>query len=436
MAGTDRAGLDPDGLDLRAVSRHLTALLTKRVGADQLALVEDAVQDAFVAALRTWGTQGARPAAPVAWLYRAAWNRLVDQFRRVSHASLDVDPPASVADPNPLPLAEGHPDAELRLVLLCCHPTLSAESQVALTLKIAAGFSVPEIARLLGAAPDAVEQRLVRAKRSLRQSGVGLDPPPSELNRRSAVALDVLYGMFSEGYASLTAPTGLRRELCVEALRLTHLMLAEPATASPAGHALAALFAFHLSRLDARFDDAGVFQTLGDQDRQRWNRKAIAVGLDHLRRSTGGPALTRYHLEAEIASCHAVANRYAATDWTRIIGLYDALLEQWPTRTARLARAVAIGERDGPLAGLAALDSLPDSASDPVHLAAIARCWEQAGEHERAALWYRRALDAASVPGIRRTLQAALRRVGQTDVQIEPQTDVQDDVGSAAVDPS
>ncbi len=423
MTDTELAGGRPEGLELRAVSRHLTALLTRRVGADRLAQVEDAVQDAFMAALRTWGPRGTRPADPVAWLYRAAWHRMVDQLRRADPASLDAAEAALVTAPGPPDLAEGQPDAELRLVLLCCHPTLSIDSQVALTLKVAAGFSVPEIARLLGAATDAVDQRLVRAKRSLRRFGIDLDPPAEDLARRSEVALEVLYGMFSEGYASFTAPTGLRRELCIEALRLAHLMLADPATASQAGHALAALFAFHLSRLDTRFDDAGAFQTLRDQDRRRWNRKAIAIGLDHLRRSTG-PVLTRYHLEAEIASCHAVADEYSATDWPRIIGLYDALLERWPTRKARLARAIAIGERDGPRAGIGALTALPDGDDDPTHLTALAYCFEQAGERSRAATIYRRALGAASMPGVRRILEGALGRVEGADV------------GSDLVDPS
>ena len=419
MDGPEVANPLTQGIDARAASRHLVAVLTKRVGPEHLGLVEDAVQDAFVAALRTWGIRGSRPVDPVAWLYRAAWNRMVDQFRRVEPDSLDpvgVDP---VHDPGQEARTDGDGDDELRLVMLCCHPTLSADSQVALTLKIAAGFSVAEIARLLGAAPDAVDQRLVRAKRSLRTSGVSLDLAPAELTRRSAVALEVLYGMFSEGYSSLTAPTGLRRELCIEALRLTHRMLADPATASPSAHALASLFAFHLSRFDARFDDAGAFQSLRDQDRQRWNRRAIALGLDHLRRSTG-PTLTRYHLEAEIASCHAVATHYRETDWTRIIGLYDALLEQWPTRTARLARAIAVGERDGPRIGLKALENLAGSENDPAYLAAMAHCWEQAGNHAHAAAWYRRALEMAVAPGVRRLMEAALVRVIGTDVGSEP----------------
>ncbi|MHB1327720.1 MAG: RNA polymerase sigma factor [Gemmatimonadales bacterium] len=413
---------EPLGLEFRAVSRHLIALLTRRAGADRLAQVEDAVQDAFVAALRAWGPQGARPADPVAWLYRTAWNRMVDQFRRIEPASLGATDAALIAEPHPPSLADLEPDAELRLVLLCCHPTLSIDSQVALTLKVAAGFSVSEIARLLGAATDAVDQRLVRAKRLLRQSGVELDPAPGDLARRAAVALEVLYGMFSEGYASLTAPTGLRRELCIEALRLSHVMLADRATASPAGHALAALFAFHLSRLDTRFDDAGMFQSLRDQDRSRWNRKAIAIGLDHLRRSTG-PALTRFHLEAEIASCHAVAGEYGDTDWTRIIMLYDGLLQQWPTRNARLARAIAIGERDGPRAGIEALSALPDQDDDPVRLAALAHCYEQAGEPSRAHTIYRQALSTTSAPGLRRVLEGALDRSERTDVgsgQVHP----------------
>lgn len=398
--------LDLGGLS-RAEFARLVALLARQFGSHRLDLAEDAVQDAFAAAVRLWGLRG-EPTDPRAWLYRAARNRMIDQLRRQEPEPLEADL-AAAEDPG------AADDAELRLILLCCHPALSSESQVALTLKVAAGFSVPEIGRLLSAGDDAVDQRLVRAKRALRAAGAEFEISAGEMGRRATTAREVLYGMFSEGYASVTAESGLRPELCFEALRLAQVMLTDPATSAPEGEALAALFAFHASRLEARHDQEGEFQPLSVQDRTRWNRNLIGVGLEHLARSMGSE-LTRYHLEAEIASCHAVAARYEETDWGRIVALYDLLLARWPTPGARLSRAIAIGEQDGAAAGLAALEGLPASAAD--HWAYHAAATELAGRLGRAdqALAHaRRGRTLGRAPGVQRHFDRLLRDLAPRD---------------------
>ncbi len=387
--------LDLGGLS-RAEFARLVALLARQFGSNRLQHAEDAVQDAFAAAVRLWGTQG-EPADPRAWLYRAARNRLIDQLRRRGPDPIDPDAAAApTADP------DGSGDAELRLILLCCHPALTPESQVALTLKVAAGFSVAEIGRLLRAGDDAVDQRLVRAKRALRAAGADFEIGASEMARRAVTAREVLYGMFSEGYASVTAESGLRPELCFEALRLAQVMLSDPSTRTPDGEALAALFAFQASRLASRHDDEGEFLSLRDQNRQRWDRTLIAAGLEHLRRSMGSE-LTRYHVEAEIASCHATAARYPETDWGRIVALYDLLLSRWPTPAAWLSRAVAIGERDGPDAGLAALDALAEGADlEWAYHAAAADLASRLGQTDRALRHAQRGRALGRAPGVQR----------------------------------
>jgi RNA polymerase sigma-70 factor (ECF subfamily) len=407
-------------VDLAALSRsefsRLVALIARRIGAHRVDLAEDAVQDAFAAAVRTWGAESP-PRDARAWLYRSAWNRAVDRLRRAEAASLPDEELAvgSVAVPDS---RIGPNDSELRLILLCCHPVLSAESQVALTLKVAAGFSVPEIGRLLRASPDAVDQRLVRAKRSLLRLGADFELSADEIRRRAAVALTVLYAMFSEGYASITAPSGLRRELCFEALRLARVMLADPTTWSPEAHAVAALFAFQASRLDTRVDDAGEFQSIRDQDRSRWNRQLIALGTDHLRLAAAGSNLSRYHLEAEIAACHAAAPRYEATDWGRITDLYDLLAARSPTPLVLLNRAIALGERDGPDAALGALTELQrELEGDPHFHAAWADAATRLGRLNEARAHLGRAAAGATAPASKRLLEIRLR---QLDVGFGP----------------
>ncbi|MFN0177156.1 MAG: RNA polymerase sigma factor [Gemmatimonadales bacterium] len=308
----------------RGTFARLVAQLANEIGRHHVDLAEDAVQEAFAAATRTWPTQG-EPADPAAWLYRVAKNRAIDGLRRAPHEPLDPSLPA----PNE-PVAAVLGDPELALVFLCCHPALGRAAQVTLTLKVAAGFSVAEIARLFRTEPDAIDQRLVRSKRTLRALGREVELLPGDLPARLDAVLEVLYGMFSEGYSSISAPDGIRADLCRESLRLVGLLLEDPRTASVAARALGALFAFHHARLAGRVNDHGQLLLLRDQDRSRWDQGMIARGLALLATSAAG-SLTRYHLEAEIASCHAVAPGYDATDWDRIVELYTLLEQGWPS---------------------------------------------------------------------------------------------------------
>jgi RNA polymerase sigma-70 factor (ECF subfamily) len=341
----------------REEAGRLTALLTRLLGPAQLELAEDVVQDAFVAALRTWPRSGV-PEQPSAWLLQVARRRALDALRR--DRALELRTPAISAELDAAidaatTRADGAPsdddpfaDDQLRMILLCCHPAVSAESRVALALKVVSGFSVGEIARAFLADDRAVAQRLVRAKRALRDAGATFEMPSGDaLVERMDAVHDVLYLMFNEAHTAHEGDALLRRDLGDEALRLIERLLRDPRSRSPTAHALAALFCFHSSRFDARVGADGLPVRLADQDRARWDRDRIARGFAHLDAAAAGERLTTFHLEAQIASFHAIAPAWALTDWRRIVKVYDALLALAPSPVAALNRVVALHQAEG-----------------------------------------------------------------------------------------
>jgi RNA polymerase sigma-70 factor (ECF subfamily) len=338
---------------------RLVASLGRRLGTGNLDLAEDAVQDALVLALRQWPYSGI-PANPAAWLAQAARHRALDRLRRraafdrsrenlaalVPRVAIDVEPDEQLDD-------------QLAMIFACCHPSLPEESRVPLTLKIVCGFSTAEIGRAFLTDTTTIAQRLVRAKRSLRDSGVAISIPPSaELPDRLDSVLQVLYLLFNEGYAAHQGDDLVRHDLCAEALRLGMLLADRAETALPKVHALVALLCFQSSRLPARVDGAGELLRLADQDRSLWDQRFVFAGLRHLDRAAEGDELSPYHIEAGIAGLHAQAPDDAATDWSQILRLYDALVAHRPTSVVALNRAVAVAKVQGPEAGLKSLADL------------------------------------------------------------------------------
>jgi RNA polymerase sigma-70 factor (ECF subfamily) len=341
----------------------MVATLTRVFGPERLELAEDVVQEALVRALRLWPFEGV-PENPAAWLTRTARNLALDLVRR--DASFRAKEPELRAS---LGARRGRSDAgsdevrddQLRLIFTCCHEALPREARVALTLKTLCGFGVGEIARAFLTAEAAIEQRLVRAKRKLREEGVRFEVPAgAALRRRLEAVLEVVYLMFNEGTAAHRGEDLVRHDLVAEALRLAGLLVAERETRTPAAEALCALVHLQAARLPARVDAGGDLILLEDQDRSLWDRELIQRGFQHLKRAMRGSALTTWHLEAGIASCHALAPRFEATDWPRILGFYDALLELNPSPVVALNRAVALAMVDGPEAGLAAVGEVAD----------------------------------------------------------------------------
>jgi RNA polymerase sigma factor (sigma-70 family) len=368
------------------------ARITRDVG-----LAEDLAQDALVAALERWPQQGV-PDNPGAWLMATAKHRAVDRFRRDAtlarkQEELARDVGLQLAlDASQLEPALRDPDAIeddlLGLVFVCCHPVLSTEARVALTLRLLGGLTTAEIARAFLVAEPTVAQRIVRAKRTLAAARVPFEvPPPQERGERLASVLEVIYLIFNEGYAASSGQRWIRLELCEEALRLGRV-LAELTPREPEVHGLVALMELQASRFAARSGPSGEPVLLLDQDRGRWDRLLIGRGLAALARAERlGGALGPYGIQAAIAACHARAATPDETNWPRIVALYDALAQLTPSPVVELNRAVAVGMAFGPAAGLAAVEQLAgEQALDGYHLLASVRgdLLEKLGRHEEA----------------------------------------------------
>jgi RNA polymerase sigma factor (sigma-70 family) len=348
----------------RIESAKLIARLARMVG--DVGLAEDLAQDALVAALERWPQSGV-PANPGAWLMATAKHRAIDQLRRrtmlerkhqqLGH-ELEAQQEATVPDLDAR-LDDHLGDDLLRLVFTTCHPVLSTEARVALTLRLLGGLTTEEIARAFLVPTATIAQRIVRAKRTLAEARVPFEVPRgAELTGRLASVLQVVYLVFNEGYSASAGDDWVRPALCEDALRLGRI-LAGLAPEEPEVHGLVALMEIQASRLRARVGPTGEPVLLLDQDRARWDQLLIRRGLAALARAEAlGGALGPYALQAAIAACHARARIAAETDWSRIAALYDALAQLAPSPVVELNRAVALAMAFGPAAGLELVDTL------------------------------------------------------------------------------
>jgi RNA polymerase sigma-70 factor (ECF subfamily) len=348
----------------RIESAKVIAGLTRMTG--DVGTAEDLAQDALVAALETWPESGV-PDNPGAWLMATAKRRAIDGFRRGKlldrkHVELDHELRSREESPEHQ-LAEGLDDHVgddlLRLIFTTCHPVLSTEARVALTLRLLGGLTTDEIARAFLVPEATIAQRIVRAKRTLREARVPFEvPPPAELAARLSSVLDVLYLIFNEGYSATAGDEWVRPALCEDALRLGRI-LAELAPQDPEVHGLVALMEIQASRLKARVGPAGEPILLLDQDRGRWDQLLVRRGLAALARAEQlAGALGPFALQGAIAACHARARTAEDTDWTRITALYDALTQLTQSPVVEVNRAVAYAMAFGPAAGLEIADAL------------------------------------------------------------------------------
>jgi RNA polymerase sigma factor (sigma-70 family) len=348
----------------RIESAKLIAGLARIVG--DVGLAEDLAQDALVAALERWPASGV-PDNPGAWLMATAKHRAIDVLRRGKmlerkHAALEHELRARQASAEPdldAAIDDHVGDDLLRLIFTTCHPVLSTEARVALTLRLLGGLTTDEIARAFLVPESTVAQRIVRAKRTLREARVPFEVPRgSELAARLSSVLEVIYLIFNEGYSATTGDDWTRPALCEDALRLGRI-LAELAPHEPEVHGLVALMEIQASRLRARVGASGEPVLLLDQDRARWDQLLIRRGLAALERAVAaGGAPGPYALQAAIAACHARARSPAETNWARIVTLYEALARLTPSPVVELNRAVAVGMAVGPAAGLELVDAL------------------------------------------------------------------------------
>jgi RNA polymerase sigma-70 factor (ECF subfamily) len=386
----------------------LVAALARRLGAGRIAVAEDAVQHALLQALSLWPFKGV-PERPEAWLATVARNRALDLLRgeaRRTALAEDLVPLASPITENEGRFDRELNDDELALLFAVCHPALTPEMRVTFALKTVCGLTVAQIAAGMLSEPVAIAQRLVRARRQLESAGVAIEPPPPEaLPERAETVRTALYLMFNEGYSASSGETLVQPEFCVEAVRLARALAQHPMTMGPASDALAALLALTAARLPTRVGPDGVAQLLEDQPREQWDRGLIALGLAHLDRSARGNELTVWHLRAEIASLHAMAPSAIATDWARIVKIYDQLVETDHSPVVQLARAVAIGRADGPAAGLAAL---PMAEGNPYAEAARGVFLSELGSRDEARRHFEKAMALARTEPERRLMEKRL----------------------------
>ncbi len=402
----------------RTESRRVLATLIRILGDFETA--EEALHDAFAAAVEKWPSQGV-PDNPRAWLVSAGRFKAIDAMRRRSRFDrtlveianpIDVDDGDAAGDED-----DGVDDDQLRLIFTCCHPALSSDAQIALTLREVCGLTTEEIASAFLTAPPTVAQRIVRAKNKIRDARIPYQVPSrDDLSHRLDSVLQVIYLVFNEGYSASSGASLTRHDLSAEAIRLGRLisgLLPEPEVIG-----LLALMLLHESRRAARSSATGELVLMDDQDRSLWNRDQIAEGSALAERALASHRIGPYSLQAAIAAVHGEAQSAAATDWAQIVGLYDVLLRADPSPVVELNRAVAIAMRDGAAAGLALIDGiLARGDLADYHFAHSARgeLCRRLGQATEARAGYRRALALARQEPERRFLERRLAELqGET----------------------
>jgi len=325
----------------------MVAVLSRLFGLHNIELAEDVVQDAFVKAQQSWKLN--LPSDPSAWLMQVAKNRAIDILRRYNHskkyARTVLFHENEIAEVEQCFHQTEIADSQLRMMFACCHPALKQEDQVALTLKTVSGFSMQEIARSLLTNEAAVQKRLHRAKEFLKSNNIQLEiPSGKDLKQRLDTIYTILYLLFNEGYNSLRADELIRRDLCAEAMRCCKILTEHDAGKQPPSFALLGLMCFHAARFDSRTDENDDIILLQHQDRTKWDRELIQVGVYYLNQSSTGADLSIYHIESAIAAEHCLASSFSNTNWQRMLQLYDLLLEVNPGPVVQLNRAVVIAE--------------------------------------------------------------------------------------------
>ncbi|HEY6195857.1 MAG TPA: RNA polymerase sigma factor [Candidatus Eisenbacteria bacterium] len=410
-AGRTRAVLD--GV-YRSDSRRILATLIRLLGDFDLA--EEALHDAFTIAVERWPVDGL-PANPRAWLVSTGRFKAIDALRRRARHDASLADEAARLEPggysDPDLDANSIQDDRLRLIFTCCHPALTLDAQIALTLRTVCGLTTEEIAHAFLAQPTALAQRIVRAKGKIRHARIPYEvPAPGELPARLDAVLRVTYLIFNEGYSASSGDSVIRRELSAEAIRLGRLLV--DLLPEPEAEGLLALMLLHEARRDARATATGELVLLEQQDRSKWDRALIAEGIGRVERALGSRRFGPYSLQAAIAAVHAEAAVPADTDWAQIVGLYDALLRADPSEVVELNRAVAVAMRDGPEVGLSLVDALlARGALSEYQLAHSARAdlCRRLGRKAEARESYRRALELARQGPQRRFIEQRLREL-------------------------
>lgn len=344
----------------------LVSVLTKLFGPENLQLAEDVVQETLLKALNNWKINGL-PSNPGAWLFTAARNKAIDVLRKqqlhqeykraitpLLQSEYTLSPTVNEVVNN-----KTIEDDQLRMMFVCCHPSLSSEAQVAIILKTLCGFSVSEIAKAFVSNYDTIEKRLYRARQSLKENNVSFELPGTvELSQRQENVLTAIYLLFNEGYNSTHHDDLIRKDLMNEAMRLCELICKSKLINNGSAYALLSLICFTSARSNARLDKAGKILLLKEQDRSLWNKKMIQEGINCLDKSSVAETISRYHIEAGIAFEHAKATAYENTNWKNILHYYDVLYHLQPSPVVALNRAIVIAELSGPAAAIETIQSI------------------------------------------------------------------------------
>jgi len=397
-------------------SRRILATLIRLLG--DFSLAEDAMHDAFRAAMEEWAKKG-MPDNPRAWLVSAGRFKAIDRIRRQSKFDTQLEAVQEKlinTDDDPAQQDEQSiVDDQLRLIFTCCHPALSPEARSALTLREICGLTTEEIARAYLIAPSTLAQRIVRAKSKIKDASIPYEVPgEEELPQRLHTVLQVIYLVFNEGYSASSGESVTRVDLSDEAIRLGRLLLNLLPEAEVQG--LLALMLLHESRRAARADQNGDLILLEDQDRNLWNQDLMRQGITLVEAALRSGRFGSYTLQAAIIAVHAEAESPQQTDWPQVVALYDRLLALEPSPVIRLNRAVAVAMRDGPAAGLALIDSIKqdEDLKDYYWLyAAQADLYRRLGDGAKAAAAYQQALDRTQAEPERRFLHKRLKEVGE-----------------------
>jgi RNA polymerase sigma factor (sigma-70 family) len=385
---------------------RLHGALVRLLGVHNLSLAEDVAQEAMLRALHSW-SMGGVPANPSAWITQVAMNLGRDALRHkrmsagkedaiITHIEQTAPTPAVAVES-----AQEIRDDALRLLFVCCHPSVAPDAQVVLALKVLCGFSTSEIARAFLTSDSAIEKQLTRTKQRIQSSGLAFDIPEGEdLGPRLDGVLAALYLLFNEGYKASAGERLLREDLCQEAVRLCSLLVTHPAGRTPRSHALLALMYLSAARFPSRVDEHGDLLRLEDQDRTKWDQSLIARGLYEMTEAAQGEDLSDYHLQAGIAAIHCTSPDVASTDWQRIVLHYDRLYQLKPSPVVALNRAVALSYFQGPQAALDAIAEIPQRDRLESHYllhAVLGELHWRTNNHRAAAGNFRRALHLAQV---------------------------------------
>jgi RNA polymerase sigma-70 factor (ECF subfamily) len=394
----------------------LVSILTRTFGSENLELAEDVVQDSLVEAIGNWSYQGV-PGNPAAWIFQVAKNKALNILNREKYKKQYAA--------NTMPLLESEQatqylslpfseyeilDDQLRMIFACCHPSISADSQIALALKTLCGFSIEEIARAYLTTEENIKKRLVRARQAIRENKIPFEVPTGkELENRLRTVLETIYLLFNEGYSASTGVDLIRYDLCEEAIRLAEMIAQHPAIREkPDVYALLALMQLNSSRFKSRQDDQGNLLTLEEQDRSLWNRELITQGILNLQRSLDGKHTSVYQVLAAISANHCSAPKFELTDWKAILSLYNKLVEMDSSPIVLLNRTVAISRVDGPEAALQHLDGIKENVlleNYPLFYSTGAEFHIQLNQFSSAINCLERAVELTRVEAERRLLQ-------------------------------